>query len=105
MPDPNAKRDARLAAYAATATALSLLSDRRLGELVAAARPVGSGIGGSTAELDLDGVRVFVKRIPLTELERRSKHAMSTANLFGLPTFYQYPLSCPGTVPTTAAAP
>jgi hypothetical protein len=34
VPDPNAKHNARLATYAATATALSLLSDRRLGELL-----------------------------------------------------------------------
>ena len=96
MPDPNAKHDARLATYAATATALSLLSDRRLGELLAAARRVGSGIGGSTAELDVEGVRVFVKKVPLTELEQRSEHVMSTANLFGLPAFYQYPLGSAG---------
>ena len=96
MPDPNSKHGARLATYAATATALSLLSDRRLGELLAAARPIGSGIGGSTAELDVEGTRVFVKQIPLTELEQRSEHAMSTANLFGLPAFYQYPLGSAG---------
>ena len=96
MPDPNAKHDARLATYAATATALSLLSDRHLGELLAAARRVGSGIGGSTAELDVEGVRVFVKKVPLTELEQRSEHVMSTANLFGLPAFYQYPLGSAG---------
>lgn len=96
MPDPDAKHDARLATYAATATAVSLLSDRRLGDLLAAARPAGSGIGGSTAGLDVDGVRVFVKQIPLTELEQRSEHAMSTANLFGLPAFYQYPLGSAG---------
>lgn len=96
MPDPNAKHGARLATYAATATALSLLSDRRLGELLAAARPIGSGIGGSTAELDVEGTRVFAKQIPLTELEQRSEHAMSTANLFGLPAFYQYPLGSAG---------
>ena len=96
MPDPNAKHDARLATYAATATALSLLSDRRLGELLAAARRVGSGIGGSTAEVDVEGVRVFVKKVPLTELEQRSEHVMSTANLFGLPAFYQYPLGSAG---------
>ena len=53
MPSPNAKRDARLAAYAATATALSLLSDRRLGELVAAARPVGSEIPAAAIERSL----------------------------------------------------
>jgi hypothetical protein len=96
LPDPNAKHNARLAAYAATATALSLLSDRRLGELLAAARRVGSGIGGSTSELDVEGVQVFVKKVPLTELEQRGEHVMSTANLFGLPTFYQYPLGSAG---------
>ena len=41
MPDLDAKHDARLATYAATATAVSLLSDRRLGDLLAAARPAG----------------------------------------------------------------
>ena len=42
------------------------------------------------------GVQVFVKKVPLTELERRSEHVMSTANLFGLPAFYQYPLGSAG---------
>jgi hypothetical protein len=86
----------RLAAYTAVATALDLYSDRRLGELLAAVRATGSGIGGSTAELEVEGVRVFVKKIPLTDLERRSEHLRSTANLFGLPPFYQYPLGSAG---------
>ena len=106
-----AKHRVRFAAYTATATALSLYSDRRLGEMLAAAGPAGSGIGGSgiggsgiggsgiggsTTELDIEGVRVFVKKVPLTELERRSEHAMSTANVFGLPAFYQYPVGSAG---------
>ncbi|MGW1377517.1 protein kinase family protein [Streptomyces sp. NPDC002446] len=81
---------ARLATYGTVATRLSLLSDRRLGEVVAAADPLGSGIGGRSAELDIDGTRVFVKRIPLTDTELRPENARSTANLFGLPMFYQY---------------
>ncbi|MEU9989145.1 protein kinase family protein [Streptomyces sp. NPDC048045] len=81
---------ARLATYGAVATRLSLLSDRRLGEVVAAADPLGSGIGGGSAELDVDGTRVFVKRVPLTDTELRPENARSTANLFGLPMFYQY---------------
>jgi len=48
---------ARLARYGTVATRLSLLSDRRLGEVVAAAAPLGSGIGGRSAELDIDGTR------------------------------------------------
>jgi hypothetical protein len=41
-------------------------------------------------------VPVFVKRIPLTDLERRPDHVMSTANLFDLPTFLQYGIGSPG---------
>lgn len=78
------------------ATHLSLLSDRRLGEVVAAADPLGTGIGGRSAELDIDGTRVFVKRVPLTETELRPENARSTANLFGLPTFYQYGVGSAG---------
>ncbi|MFB7496748.1 protein kinase family protein [Streptomyces sp. NPDC056161] len=81
---------ARLATYGTVATRLSLLSDRRLGEVVAAAEPLGSGLGGRSAELDIGGTRVFVKRVPLTDTELRPENTRSTKNLFGLPMFYQY---------------
>ncbi|GAA3786469.1 hypothetical protein GCM10022226_00710 [Sphaerisporangium flaviroseum] len=87
---------ARLAAYGTVATRLSLLSDRRLAEIVAAAAPLGSGIGGRSVELDIDGTRVFVKRVPLTDVELRPENARSTANLFGLPMFYQYGVGSAG---------
>lgn len=87
---------ARLAAYSAVATSLALRSDRRLGELVDAAVPLGSGIGGKSALLEVDGRPVFVKRVPLTDLERLPEHVRSTANLFGLPTFCQYGVGGPG---------
>ncbi|MFE5663883.1 protein kinase family protein [Streptomyces niveus] len=89
-------RAARLAAHGAVGTALSVLSDRRLAELVAGAVPLGSGLGGRSAELDVDGTRVFVKRVPLTDLELRPKHLRSTANLFELPLFYQYGIGSAG---------
>ncbi|MFJ5842885.1 protein kinase family protein [Streptomyces shenzhenensis] len=87
---------ARLATYGTVATRLSLLSDRRLGEVVAAADPLGSGIGGRSAALDVDGTRVFIKRVPLTDTELRPENARSTANLFGLPMFYQYGMGSAG---------
>ncbi|MFG2909192.1 protein kinase family protein [Kitasatospora sp. NPDC048286] len=90
------QHDARLAAYGTVATRLSLLSDRRLGEIVASAPPVGSGIGGRSAELDIDGTRVFVKRVPLTDVETEPENIRSTANLFGLPMFYQYGVGSAG---------
>jgi hypothetical protein len=60
------------------------------------ATPLGAGIGGTSASLDVDGVRVFVKRVPLTDLELRPENVRSTANLFGLPTFFQYGIGSAG---------
>lgn len=83
-------RGARLAVHGAVSTSLALTSDRRLRELVDAATPIGSGIGGKSVLLEVDGTSVFVKQIRLTDLERRPENVHSTANLFGLPVFCQY---------------
>lgn len=96
MDHPDSRYAARLTTYGAVSTHLSLLSDRRLGEVVAAATPLGSGIGGRSAELEVGGTRVFVKRVPLTDLEMRPENVRSTANLFGLPMFYQYGVGSAG---------
>lgn len=82
--------DTRLAAHGAVSTALARHSDRALRALVDTAVPVGSGIGGTSALLRIAGTPVFVKRVPLTDLERQPVHVRSTANLFGLPLFCQY---------------
>jgi hypothetical protein len=87
---------ARLAGYGVVSTALALLSDRRLGMLVDEAAPLGSSIGGTAALLDVEGTPVFVKRVPLTDLERRPENVRSTANMFQLPTFCQYGVGGPG---------
>jgi hypothetical protein len=79
----------RFGAYRAISSALASLSDRQLAARVDDAPVVGS-IGGTTGLLDVVGTPVFAKRVPLTELERRADHVMSTANLFELPTCYQY---------------
>ncbi len=88
--------DARLAAYSTVSTSLALRSDHELGALVDSAVPLGSGIGGKSALLEVDGKPVFVKRVPLTDMERLPEHVRSTANLFGLPTFCQYGVGGPG---------
>lgn len=92
---PDMSEDARLAAYSTVSTSLALRSDHRLGELVDAAVPLGSGIGGKSALLEVGGKPVFVKRVPLTDLERLPQHVRSTANMFGLPTFCQYGVGGP----------
>lgn len=73
-----------------------LLSDRQLGRLVDEAGITGRGIGGISTVADVAGVPVFVKRVSLTDLERRPGCVMSTANLFGLPVFCQYGVGGPG---------
>jgi hypothetical protein len=72
------------------------LSDRRLRDLVEAAPVIGSGIGGTSARLEIAGAPVFVKRVPLTDLERRPENVLSTANLFGMPAYCPYGVGSPG---------
>ncbi|MFF5114036.1 hypothetical protein [Streptosporangium sp. NPDC000509] len=85
-------RAARLARHGSVSTALALFSDRRLAELVETAPHRGTGVGGTTALLEIEGKPVFVKRVPLTDLERRPKNIGSTANVFKLPAFCHYGL-------------
>ncbi|MFJ5845968.1 protein kinase family protein [Streptomyces sp. NPDC092903] len=95
-PVPDRRHCARRAGYGAVSTHLSLLSDHRLRDVVRAAAPAGSGMGGRSAELEVCGTRVFVKRVPLTDLELRPENVRSTADLFGLPVFYQYGIGSAG---------
>jgi hypothetical protein len=86
----------RLASHTTVSTALALLSDRRLGKLLNDAALIGSGIGGTAMLLEIDGTPVFVKRVPLIDLERRPENLMSTANMFQLPTYCQHGVGSPG---------
>jgi hypothetical protein len=87
---------ARLARYGVVSAVLAQLSDDQVGELVGTAAPLGAGIGGATSLLDIDGTRVFVKKIPLSHPELRQENLRSTANIFRLPVFYQYGLGSAG---------
>ncbi|MCX4744310.1 protein kinase family protein [Kitasatospora sp. NBC_01287] len=87
---------ARLSTHDAVATALTGLTDRELLDLLAAARPLGAGIGGAVSLLEVAGSSVFVKQVPLTATELLPRHARSTANLFALPAFCHYGIGGPG---------
>jgi hypothetical protein len=86
----------RLARFARISAALAQQSDQQLTRLVDEAEQLAAGIGGSTLAFDIDGVRIFAKRVRLTDQERRPEHWMSTANLFKLPTFCQRNVGSPG---------
>lgn len=53
-------------------------------------------MGGVSATVEIDGVRVFAKQVPVTGRELLPGHVRSTANLFGLPGFYHYGLGSAG---------
>ncbi|MFD1149916.1 serine/threonine protein phosphatase [Saccharothrix hoggarensis] len=73
---------------------LASRDDDELVALLDAGRAGDVGVGGGPAVLDVDGVPVFAKRVPLTDLELA--HPRSTANLFDLPVFCQYGVVSPG---------
>jgi hypothetical protein len=77
----------RAAVHSAVSATLARYSDDELLGLIDA-NPSGSGIGGTTALLQIDGTKVFVKRLPVTDLELQNPK--STANLFELPSFCHY---------------
>ncbi|MEV0209112.1 protein kinase family protein [Streptomyces sp. NPDC050788] len=81
---------ARRAAHTDIATALALLSDRELADLVASGTPNGVGIGGRSTLVEVEGSQVFVKQVPLTDIERRPENTRSTANVFELPSACHY---------------
>ena len=55
-----------------------------------------SGIGGKSVLLDIDDIKIFVKKIPLTDLEKQPENIKSTANLFELPFSYHIGLGSAG---------
>lgn len=69
-------------------TSLAARDDDDLAALLHAAPTSAVGVGGDSFVLDVDGVPVFAKRIPITD--RELAHPHSTANLFDLPPFCQY---------------
>jgi hypothetical protein len=85
---------ARRTSHEKVSASLAALDSGELATLVDSGQDGSVGVGGGSVRLEVDGVPVFAKRIPLTDLERANPH--STANLFDLPTFCQYGVVSPG---------
>src|ERR1700761_2133017 len=90
--------DRRRRAHEALAARLAALSDAELTALMAPHEPSwrASVHGGQSGVFEIDGAAVFVKKISLTDLEQKTGDGRSTANLFGLPLFYQYGVGSAG---------
>ncbi|MDP1974392.1 MAG: protein kinase family protein, partial [Alphaproteobacteria bacterium] len=76
-------------------TELACLSDRFLADLIDKAQSLHFGWGKSVL-LTIDETSIFVKKVPLTDLEKCPENMMSTANLFDLPLYYQYGVGSAG---------
>jgi len=94
--DSDERLNDRLTTYDQFSSHLAGLNDEDLSVLLDKANPLHDGIGGTSASLELFDKLVFVKKIKLTDLERLPEHFMSTANLFELPTYYQYGVGSAG---------
>lgn len=88
--------DNRIKTYSNLSTELSLQSDQSLVDLLSKATPIGASIGGTASSIDVCDKQVFIKKIPLTDLERQPANRMSTSNLFELPLYCQYGLGSIG---------
>jgi hypothetical protein len=84
--------DARADLHRRLSALLASRSDVELAEL-AGGRVTSIGVGGDATSADVDGVPLFIKRVPLTD--REIAHRGSTANLFGLPVHCQYGMGGP----------
>ncbi|MFI6865746.1 hypothetical protein [Nocardia sp. NPDC050406] len=85
---------ARTARHQRLSDLLASLGEPELTQLVGTGRAISDGVGGGASLVDVDGVPVFTKRIPLTDLEVANPG--STANLFDLPMWCQYGIGGPG---------
>lgn len=87
---------ARVQRHLEVSTFLAGLDDESLANLLQRASAGKEGFGGRTAQLAVGEVRVFCKLIPLTILEAQPVNYKSTANLFQLPSYYQYGIGSVG---------
>ncbi len=75
---------------------LAQLSNEQLIKALANAKPIPAGLGGKAALIEIGNTPIFVKKVPLTELEQLPHHFMSTASIYDLPLCYQYGIGAAG---------
>lgn len=93
--DDEGRLDRRLGIHGSLSARLAGLSDQQLIGLLGTGTSWHAHIhGNQSGVVEIEGAKVFVKKIALTNLERENEGA--TANLFGLPGFYQYGVGSAG---------
>jgi hypothetical protein len=79
----------RIKLYSQISTSLACLNNEKLKQILADSKPMHEAIGGKSVLISTEDTPVFVKKLPLTDLEQLPPHFMSTANIFDLSLSYQ----------------
>ncbi len=82
--------------YNTISSTLACMSNIQLEESLVDGKAMHKGIGGTSLLIEIDNTPVFVKKVPLTDLELQTENYMSTANIFNLPMCYQYGIGSAG---------
>ena len=86
----------RIKTYNSCSMALAALTDQQLIKLLATGESFHSSMWSTSSVINLSGTQIFVKKIPLTDLERQPENFQVTRNLFDLPTYCQYGVGSAG---------
>jgi len=71
--------------YSRISSTLACMSNKQLKHLPANGMAMHKGIGGTSLQIEIDNTPIFVKKVPITDLELKAENYMSTANIFNLP--------------------
>ncbi|MGC6404760.1 MAG: hypothetical protein ACON5A_05995 [Candidatus Comchoanobacterales bacterium] len=82
--------------YSRISSTLACMSNKQLEQMLADGKAMHKGIGGTSLQIEVDNTPIFVKKVPITDLELQSENYMSTANIFNLPMCYQYGIGSTG---------
>lgn len=68
----------RQQAYNKTSSTLACMSNKQLQQMLFDGKAMHKGIGGTSLQIEVDNVPVFVKKVPITDLELQLENYMST---------------------------
>ncbi len=88
--------NSRITTYHTIAPKLESLCNQDLLDLLEKSAAIHSGMGGTSVLLNIDGINIFVKKVPITDVEILPENFMSTKNIFELPPYYQYGIGSAG---------
>lgn len=87
---------ARIKVFEKLTQSLKNQTDTQIQAILKKGKSLNQGIGGHAYAINLEQSSIFVKFVPLTQLERQTAQENSTRNYFNLPMQYQYGVGSAG---------